>query len=183
MPGSCEWIRKEQNFNRWVEVHSLQSRVLWIHGVPGARKSVLSSYIVKHLGDARLSYQYFYFRYGEQQNRSVNALLRSIAYQTAWELPEYGCLLSHLAGDVDTIAKADARSLWQRLFLTGLFTLRLSRPLYWLVDALDECDAPEQFLSFIADFTRSQVPIRLLLVSRRTEALEMKIQRMPKSWT
>ena len=178
MPGSCEWIHKEQSFNFWVEDNGLQSRVLWIHGVPGAGKSVLSSYIVKYLSDAGVSCQYFFFRYGEQQKRSVNALFRSIAYQIAREIPEYGYLLSHLAGDVDTIAKADARSLWQKLFLTGLFTLRLSRPLYWLVDALDECDMPEQLLSFIADVTRSQGPIRILLVSRRTQALSMKLQRM-----
>lgn len=178
MPGSCEWIHNEQIFNFWVEDNSLQSRILWIHGVPGAGKSVLSSYIVKHLGDAGVSRQYFYFRYGEQHKRSINAFFRSIAYQIACEIPEYGDLLSQLASDVDTMAKADARSLWQKLFLTSLFTLRLSRPLYWLVDAVDECNAPEQLLSFIADVTRSRVPVRVLLVSRRTQALSMKLQRM-----
>lgn len=178
MPGSCEWISADKNFSSWVEDESLQSRVLWVHGVPGAGKSVLSSFVVKHLGDIGVPTQFFFFRYGEHSKRSTSALLRSIAHQTACAVPEYGAVLSRMADDIETVSKADARSLWQKLFVSALFPLRLSRPLFWLIDALDECDAPQQLLSFLSDIRRSHVPIRIQLVSRKTQALSMAIQRM-----
>ncbi|KAI9770873.1 MAG: hypothetical protein M1839_002993, partial [Geoglossum umbratile] len=51
--GTCEWIRKEDAFLKWLNVsqfdstseHASNSRYLWIYGKPGSGKSVLSSYV------------------------------------------------------------------------------------------------------------------------------------------
>lgn len=178
MPGTCEWIRADENFLSWVEDDSLRSRVLWLHGVPGAGKSVIASYIIKHLSDVGASRHFFFFKHGEQPKRSMNAFLRSMAYQIATEVHQYRILLSKMAGDLETVEKSEARSLWQKLFVKGLFTLRLARPLCWVLDALDECDTPLQLVSMFSDITTSHMPLRILIVSRKTQALSMNLQRM-----
>lgn len=181
MPGSCEWIGANREFNLWIEDHSLLPRVLWLHGVPGAGKSVLASYIIRHLGDLGALRQFFFFKHGEHSKRSVGALLRSLAFQIASEVSEYRMLLSNLITDVETMGKAEAQTLWQKIFKAGLFTLRLDRTLYWVIDGLDECDTPQQVISLLADIVASQTSIRILLISRRTQTLSIQIQRMAES--
>ena len=178
MPGSCEWIRSDESFKSWMGDNKSKSRVLWLQGVPGAGKSVLASYLIRHLEEVGVLRQFFFFKHGEQTKRSIHTFLRSLAYQIASEVPEYRTLLSKMAGDVNTLEKAEARSLWQKLFKTGLLTLRLSQPLYWVVDALDECDTPQQLINMLSDITTSQTSIRILLVSRRTQALALNLQRI-----
>lgn len=74
---------------------------------------------------------------------------------------EAGCLLE----------KVDASLLWRKLYLDNLFNLRFDRPIYWVIDALDECVSPRSLLSRIASVASSVCPIRIMFVTCWTQRL------------
>ncbi|KAJ9136729.1 hypothetical protein NKR23_g9596 [Pleurostoma richardsiae] len=46
---SSTWVQKEEHWIQWRARRSPGSRLLWIHGIPGAGKTVLASYLVDEL--------------------------------------------------------------------------------------------------------------------------------------
>ncbi|KAL8916035.1 MAG: hypothetical protein Q9208_008736 [Pyrenodesmia sp. 3 TL-2023] len=114
MAGSCEWILLRSEFQSWLVGDHGVSRILWLHGVPGCGKSVLSAFLVRRLEDMGHSCQYFFFRFGDKTKRSVNLLLRSLAYQVAVQFPELRLQLEKLADDAVRLEKAESRIIWQK---------------------------------------------------------------------
>ncbi|KAL8901138.1 MAG: hypothetical protein Q9207_005354, partial [Kuettlingeria erythrocarpa] len=178
MPGSCEWILRRSEFQDWLAANSGLSRILWLHGVPGCGKSVLSAFIVGRLRDMGHCCQYFFFRFGDKAKRSVNLILRSIAYQIAAQLPELRSQLEKLASDAVRLEKADSRVIWQKVFLSRLFDLPIRQPLYWIIDGLDECESPQLLLSLLLSIPSSRFPLHIVLVGRNTEILSSALQRL-----
>ncbi|KAL8664311.1 MAG: hypothetical protein Q9202_003125 [Teloschistes flavicans] len=181
MPGSCEWVLSRPAFRSWIEDHSSRSRILFVSGLPGSGKSVLSSFIIEHLQEMNLSCQYYFFRFGDHAKRSVGLMLRSLAYQIARQSLQASTQLEKLAGDAVKFEKVEARTIWSKLFSSRLFKLQLQKPLYWVVDALDECEAPQRLLDIISSITQSQTPIRIMFIGRKTQALSTAFQRMDSS--
>ncbi|KAI4224789.1 MAG: hypothetical protein L6R40_008417 [Gallowayella cf. fulva] len=178
MPGSCEWVFSHPGLLSWLSDTTASSRILWVHGLPGCGKSVLSSFIISHLQDMGYNCQYFFFRFGDHGKRTVNALLRSLAYQTTVDLPELRNQLHQMSQDAVKLEKAEGRAIWQKIFASRLFKLRVQRPLYWVIDALDECEAPQLLLNLISSVSISQVPIRIMFVGRNTQVLSSAFQRI-----
>ncbi|KAL8804009.1 MAG: hypothetical protein Q9223_005944 [Gallowayella weberi] len=180
MPGSCEWIFSRPELLSWLH-NATSSRILWLHGIPGCGKSVLSSFVISQLQGMGYNCQYFFFRFGDHTKRTVNALLRSLAYQTAVQLPELRSLLHQMSGETVKLDKAEGRTIWQKIFVSRLFKVRLQQPLYWVIDALDECEAPQLLLNLFSTISSSQIPIRIMLVGRKTQVLSSAFQRMDSS--
>ncbi|KAL8736836.1 MAG: hypothetical protein Q9181_002279 [Wetmoreana brouardii] len=181
MPGSCEWILLRPAFRSWIEDDHTRSSILWVNGLPGCGKSVLSSFVIEQLQDLGYSCQYFFFRAGDQSKRTVNLMLRSLAYQIAAQVPQLRKQLQKLADDALQLEKAEGRTLWQKVFASYLYKLQLRKPLYWVVDALDECEAPQKLLSLFSSISQSQTPLRIMFVGRNTPALSSAFQRMQDS--
>lgn len=71
------------------------------------------------------------------------------------------------------LEKSDARTIWNRVFVGGLFKMDLQVPLYWVVDALDESDPYQTLLKIFAGNSKAAIPVHLLLLSRYTENLSL----------
>ncbi|KAI4124107.1 MAG: hypothetical protein LQ338_004979 [Usnochroma carphineum] len=178
MPGSCEWVLQCPAFHSWLEGDPNLSRILWVHGVPGCGKSILSAFLIGHLQDAGYSCQYFFFRFGDSSKKTVNSLLRSLAYQIAFQTPQLRAEMQKLADDAVRFEKAESRIIWQKVFATRLCRLRLGKPLYWIIDALDECESPQLLLSLLSSICSSKVALRIMLVGRKTDTLSTALQRL-----
>jgi WD40 repeat protein len=183
MPGSCEWILSDASFEFWIEDSSSKPRILWFRGLPGTGKSVLSSFIIRHLKQVELGCQFYFFRFGDQRKTSLNAFLRSLAYQVARDVPEYRRRILKFSDDGLNLEKAESRMIWQKLFVSALFKLSLSKPLFWVIDALDESDSPQTLLSLFSAISNSGLPIRILFVSRRNQSLSLAFERLATSIT
>jgi hypothetical protein len=63
---------------------------LWLHGIPGCGKTVLTSTIIEHFRQDTTCQVllYFYFDSSDTDKRSLNSLLRSLITQLCRELPE-----------------------------------------------------------------------------------------------
>lgn len=104
-------------------------------------------------------------------------MLRSLAYQLALQLPSFKLKLRNLHDQGLHFEKADARTIWRKVFVGSLFKLDLKDPLYWVIDALDECDSSQTALKLMSGISEARVPIHLLLMSRFTEPLSSSFER------
>lgn len=178
-PSTCGWITHKQTYRQWMAANT--SSVLWFHARPGAGKSVLASHLARTCEQAGTMFAYICFRYNITVLRSLQSLLRSLAYQMAERDNSLCRALVRLCGQ--GLKAIDARSavLWKKLFVDTLLTNHVQRPIYWVVDALDECDASERgsFLNFIADISRSPSCFKVILFSRYARDIATRLQQIP----
>ena len=180
MRGTCEWVFQDPQFRAWRYSNDPASALLWIHARAGRGKSVLAATIVQHLqhqtrntGDACV---YFFCRSDDEAKKTPHEILRSTAYWLAQRNETIRRRLMKFVDDypelrVDEIPLA---SLWDRLFMQCI----CDRPpadvpafrIYWIVDALDECDASQRlaFTKMLAELGGEHcgVTFRLLFLSR-----------------
>lgn len=179
-PGTCTWMEHDDAFNTWVKDSTLEPRVLWVNGNAASGKSILSSFVINHLVQQGLPCQYYFFRFMSQEKRGLSMLLRSLACQLANSMPVYGDKLRELEAATADLKTADYRTVWQWLFKQALFRSSQDRPLYWVIDGLDEADRPATLLRLLSDLDQAKIPIRVLVVSRRTHEITSAFQRLAK---
>ncbi|KAF9728326.1 vegetative incompatibility protein HET-E-1 [Paraphaeosphaeria minitans] len=85
------WLLDGHKFTEWKE--RVGSR-LWLYGIPGCGKTVLSSTIIEHLlqqcnGDTRTVTAYFYFDFNDTQKQDPDLMLRSLLTFVLLLLPYY----------------------------------------------------------------------------------------------
>ncbi|KAK0702879.1 hypothetical protein B0T21DRAFT_416756 [Apiosordaria backusii] len=176
--GTCDWILKNDPFTNWMNDNHQKPRVLWIHGNPGTGKSILSSFVVNHLKQLRMPCHYFFIRFTDQKKRGLSLMLRSLASQLANSNPGYADKLRELEAAGIDVKTAHFRNLWQWLFRQTLFRMNLSQPLYLIIDGLDEADSPGALIKLLADLQLTNIPIRVLIMSRKTHEISTRFQRL-----
>jgi hypothetical protein len=178
--GTCGWILENSTYLSWLRDSSSKPRMLWLHGGPASGKSVLSSFIINSLAQEGACCQYFFVRFGDHAKRSLNTLLRSLAYQIARVLPSFREGIRELSNMTTKLKSTDAWTIWQRIFKSILFKIELVQPLYWVIDGVEESDNPKSLVKLMSDALSTCTPIRILLVSRKTQELLASLQKLPK---
>ncbi len=181
MDGSCQWVIDEPFFQGLINDTVQAPRFLWCTGKPGAGKSVLTSFIINHLRGHGLHCAYFFFRFGSHNNNNLNVLIMSIASQIASFMPEYRRRLLQMIEEGLNFQRSAPRLLWQRLITSGLLKSKIEQALYLVVDALDECETSPLLLRLFTDVAGSHTPLRILVVSRKTQQLSGAFERFPKT--
>src|SRR5271169_3087055 len=79
-PGTGDWFISSHEFSYWL----LPGRSLWLHGIPGAGKTILCSTIIENV-KSRCSPEipclYFYFDFSNPQKQKVTNMLYSLIAQ------------------------------------------------------------------------------------------------------
>ncbi|KAK3898388.1 hypothetical protein C8A05DRAFT_47279 [Staphylotrichum tortipilum] len=180
-PGTCSWILSHGTFRGWMDGHGRKPRVLWVHGNAASGKSILSSFLINHLAELGVPSHYFFIRFMSQEKRGTSMLLRSLACQLASSTPEYAQKVQQLQAAGTELKAADYRGLWQSLFKQALFQLELlDKPIYVVIDGIDEADRPSQIIKLLGDLRLTTLPIRILLVSRNTHEISSGFQKLAK---
>ena len=154
--------------------------MLWLTGVPGAGKTVLSSFVInrclKSSGKSSVPVLYFFFKMTDSDKNSVLAVTRSLVYQL------YSLFPASLCADIVSLrdesgkeyALSDQR-LWD-LFVkhaTDLENLTI------VVDALDECKDVGLLLRRMKSFLE-QCNARILVVSRKEGIITLALEDYPR---
>ncbi|KAH7316947.1 hypothetical protein B0I35DRAFT_393986 [Stachybotrys elegans] len=180
--GTCQWILNNQVFSSWLEDNRASPRVLWFQGNAASGKSIMSSFIIDKLVRDGLPCYYFFLRFNDQKKRSIGALLRSLAAQMANSIPTYAHKLVEVVSVAANLRTADFRSTWQWFFKDILFSLgdELKNPIYWVIDGLDEADAPATLIRLLADMDvkAANIPLRVLIASRKTHEISSAFLRL-----
>ncbi|KAK6088625.1 NACHT and WD domain-containing protein [Seiridium cupressi] len=179
--GTNDWILDEEDFLVWRDGRELDHAVLWVNGGAATGKSVLASFVINHLIQQGRWCQYFFIRFGDMRKRSLSLLLRSLAIQFAQAVPGILHKINNLSEEALNFETVDPKVIWDRIFKTILFQSKEDQPLYWVVDGLDEAKDPRAIIKLLSDIESSQIPIRILFVSRKTSIIESSLEKLPKS--
>ncbi|KIW88778.1 uncharacterized protein Z519_10825 [Cladophialophora bantiana CBS 173.52] len=183
MVGSCEWFLQDPGIQDWLADLS-GSHLIWYNAPPANGKSVLSSYVIQYLQSNDHHCQYYFFNFGDQTRRSISGMLKSLAYQISSIMPEYGKEIVTTCTEGIRLDEDSYHFLWQKLFENLFFCKTSPRPLFWVIDGLDESESPQMVIELLEDLlSHSRIQMKVLVTSRRTEALTLKfrkLERLPK---
>lgn len=174
---TCRWLLDQECFTSWLNNPGDNPHVLWITGSPAAGKSTLATYVVdlirERVGDSFCLYHQFVS--SNQSQRTPSYLLRSFAFQAAAQLPNFREeLLLILSSPVSLI---DVEAIWENVFRGILFRQTLSKPLYWVIDGLDESkEVPALFRCMRTLDAHSS--IRVLLLGRPDQDVSTELKKI-----
>ena len=172
-PSTGDWFLESDSFVSWKE-GSISS--MWIHGIPGAGKTILCSSIIEdvqslcHSGSADQCV-YFYFDFNDPDKRTVVGMLRSMITQLCVHDGQCHAAVETLYNQCKQGAQQPGRASLVKTFLS-----LLSSPnrMYLIMDALDECSEREELFKVISEIV--QTDANLLMTSRKegdiTDGLE-----------
>jgi hypothetical protein len=173
--GTGAWFTGSQAFDDWKKQ---PNSFLWLHGIPGCGKTVLSSTIVEHLSEITKPDQallYFYFDFNEANKQTLENMLRSLINQLYQRQPDS-------RGPLDQLWNACRESnhpiLKKSLGDVLLVMLNKVKDVSIILDALDESTTRNELLTWLRDVLRGERhACRMLVTARREEDIESALQR------
>ncbi|KND87255.1 Ankyrin repeat domain-containing protein 17 [Tolypocladium ophioglossoides CBS 100239] len=136
--GTGAWLLETSVFQSWK---AGSRRHLWLYGLAGCGKTVLSTTILDHLAKANdSSVLSFFFDFGDTTKQTVDAMLRSLASQLY-----HGGASS--AGPLNASFQAHEDGFKQ----PATKALETVKKVYVVLDALDESTTRTELLSWIRD--------------------------------
>lgn len=171
------WFLQSETFTKWK---AWRNSFLWLYGIPGCGKTILSSTIIKTL-DCALSSQpflYFYFDFNDGRKQDLDSMVRSLIIQLYSKLRNTSKELDALlASCEDGWRQPSLPSLCQ----TFLQMIEQVEEVWIVLDALDECTTrrgspTEGVVSWIREVVNlEQGNIHLLVTSRPEQDIKSGI--------
>jgi hypothetical protein len=170
------WFMKSEQYYMWK---TSAASSLWLYGIPGSGKTVLSSTIIQDLlescqDDHRKAIAYFYFDFNDAQKQQAEFMLRSVICQLSRKSTSIPGGLDDLFSthdygqrqpSVDTLLRATNRILQE-----------LSHA-YIVLDALDECVGRAELIEIVEEMARWRLEnSHLIVTSRRERDIEISIE-------
>jgi hypothetical protein len=137
-PGSNHWILESEIFKEWTQT---PGQALWLHGIPGAGKTIICSTIIDHVEELCKSQSescvaYYYFDFSDQSIQKLGYLLRCLI----WQLCRHDEYLSDHAWSLYTSCDDGRQEPRDEALASTLFAiLNEGGQSYVIIDALDEC--------------------------------------------
>ncbi|KAH9165573.1 hypothetical protein EDB89DRAFT_292735 [Lactarius sanguifluus] len=173
--GTAQWFFQGNMFGEWKSTGSL----LWIYGKPGSGKTILCSAIVQDiisLSEAGLaSMAYFYFDFRDLDKQHIRNLLPSLLIQLSSQSDRRRDILSRLYLAHDNGEKKPRVGVMIQC-LRDMLTITDQRPIYIILDALDECpnssgipSPREQVVALVKDLVDLRLPHLHICITSRPE--------------
>ncbi|KAK7187899.1 ankyrin repeat protein [Paraphaeosphaeria sporulosa] len=170
------WLVEGEQFARWKA--NAASR-LWLYGIPGCGKTILSSTIIKdllqHCGDdTSMVTAYFYFDFNDAQKQDPELMIRSLLCQ----LLQRTVAIPRGIDALFTSCKDGQRypSMHALLEVVRL-TLQEFTQVYIVLDALDECTQRLELIDMLETVAGWQLDnAHLLMTSRKERNIESSLE-------
>ena len=166
------WFLDGEAFANWKTDKA--SRI-WLYGIPGCGKSVLSSAIIENLSHIYDNIPgkvvvYYYFDFSDKQKQDVSSMLRSLICQLAQNFHKIPEDLEKAFSEYGKMRK----SLPQKGLLQLLRqTIKEFPQVYVVLDALDECATWGELMKVLEDIFNWQLPhMHIIITSRREKQIE-----------
>jgi hypothetical protein len=161
--GTGMWLLENPVFQSW---HSAPSRYLWLHGLAGCGKTILSATVLDYLARANDSLILsFFFDFGDTTKQTLDGMLRSLSFQLYQGRNGSAVHLdtlyqSHRDGSDQPTTKA-------LLYIVHKMLAAQSK-IYIILDALDESTTRDDIILWIKDVVARPdlVHVQLLCTSR-----------------
>jgi hypothetical protein len=173
----CKWILEHEKytaFTNWDESNHPPRRLLWIKGPAGTGKTMLMIGIIRqllHQPAALVPTVSFFFCQSKKTNRdNATATMRSLIWMMLFQQPH---LIKHLRTEYERSGEGlftddTALEAASRVFAE---MLKDARPVYFLIDALDECDDTQDIIALISTSLTLSNKVRWLVSGRPDDVL------------
>lgn len=167
-PETGCWLTKSSQYTDWT---SGSDRFLWIHGIPGAGKTVLASFIVEDVrqmceSSSKDGWAYYYCYYGREQDESPH-LLR-------WILNQLCRQSGYIPDEVCELYRQGTQPRTANLLVTLSSILPRFRRVHVVLDALDESLDRQLLLNMLVRISHEDAfeNVRFLVLSRKERDIE-----------
>jgi hypothetical protein len=168
------WLLQSENLRRWKEAAASR---LWLYGIPGCGKTILSSTIIEHLqqqchGDARKVVVYFYFDFNDSQKQDPELMLRSLFWQL---LQRLNMIPKGVTALYSSCGERRPPPLHKLLQEASQLMQRFTH-VYIVLDALDECTQRLELMEMLETIAGWQIDVvHLLMTSRKERDIESSL--------
>ncbi|EJT80596.1 NACHT and WD domain-containing protein [Gaeumannomyces tritici R3-111a-1] len=177
-PGtSGSWLFERREFQSWLPGPGDETgcQQFLLVGLPGTGKTVLSRMTVNRLKSMGLNVQHHFFDRTNHLKRTRQFCFHSLAAQLALTNKLFRDEVLRLHDNTGISfdlrdSSMDFQTVWERFFEGILFQIRLENPIVWVLDSIDESDAPSLLLPRLTAI-QSRSPIRIFTTSRPLKGL------------
>ncbi|KAJ7059381.1 ankyrin repeat-containing domain protein, partial [Mycena amicta] len=160
------WLLHSFEYKSWK---STSSALFWINGKPGAGKTIICSTVIEDLLVTPGSVlAYFYFYYGEANKQSPRGMLCSLISQLEEQLLHAPSPLLNLYQRLGSGAHEPSIPELTACLKSLIITLS-GRPIFIVVDAIDECAKPNELAPILHDLLDSAHGCMHIFVTSRPE--------------
>jgi hypothetical protein len=167
-PGTGAWFLGSTQFQRWKE---RPSSFLWLHGLSGCGKTILSAAIIQHLRDEHNSPTiYFYFDFSDPKKQHFEDMLRSLLLQLYHESLAARSIIDVLFESHSNGTRQPSR---KQMEDTLELILEESDGTTIILDALDEGQSPSELVQWCRAIDSLKALKVRLLVTSRTQVVDL----------
>lgn len=169
------WLIESKQFARWK---TKEASRLWLYGIPGCGKTVLSSTIIQHLRqhcrkNASLATLYFFFDFNDPQKQDAELMLRSLLRQL---LNMKAKVPTSMYALFESCRNGHSQPTLHEVLEVVQQTLLDFSHVYLVLDALDECAQRPGLLQLLKLIAEWKLPgLHLLLTSRKEWDIETSL--------
>lgn len=169
------WLLQNAKFAEWKE--GAASR-LWLYGIPGCGKTILSSTIIEHLlqhchSNNRVVTAYFYFDFNDAQKQDPELMLRSLLCQLLQRSSTIATGVDALFSSCDNGKRQP--SLHAILEVSAQVMQQFTH-VFIILDALDECTHRLELMDVLETVAGWQLDnMHLLMTSRKERDIESSL--------
>jgi len=170
------WLLQSEKFKRWREAAASK---IWLHGIPGCGKTVLSSIIIEHLlhhyhNDATVATVYFYFDFNEAKKRDPELMFHSLLRQL---LDQGRVVPDNFYTLFSSCGNGQQQPSLSVLLIMARQWMRHFTHVYIVLDALDECNQLPELMDILQKMAEWQLNnVHLLMTSRRERGIQMPLE-------
>ncbi|VTT73843.1 unnamed protein product [Fusarium fujikuroi] len=176
--GSGQWFLQSATYSAWK---AEQNSLIWLHGLPGCGKTILSSAIVDDLEKSETLFRgllYFFFDFTDTSKQSLEGLVCSLCSQLYRKERKVQERLDSLYSSCDDGHQQPTTEALEAAFND---MIQQAGEVWIVVDALDECRTRKGFptgglLSWLKTLLDTQqLNVHLLVTSRPEQDIESAI--------
>jgi hypothetical protein len=163
------WLLESESFKRWK---TDPESWLWLYGIPGCGKTILSSTILEGLirhfrNDPESVVVYFYFDFNDVQKQNPELMLRSLITQLSQHSVNS---LEHLSALFSPCGDGQRQPSLLELLTTTEHMIQAFAHVYIVLDALDECTERSELLGVLESIVSWKFQnLHVLMTSRREQ--------------
>jgi hypothetical protein len=178
-PRTGSWFLDSNEYLSWYKAPDM---LLWLHGLPGAGKTVLCSTVIEDIKrrnensvDARCAYFYFDFR--DRSKQTVEGMLRSVLRQLA----SYEASLPRSIAEIHRAHARQGHQPTQEALIDTLYSIaERTHRTFIVIDALDECTELDEALDLLlALVDGSRTILSILVTSRELDDIGEALKDVP----
>jgi hypothetical protein len=174
--GSGKWFIQSQAFTSFKQG---DLPFLWLNGIPGCGKTILSSSIIEDLEQGSLdtppAILYFYFDFNDKRKRRLDDAVRSLV----WQASSHGrTQMEEIARLYATCRDGGIQPSTDAIVQTLAKTLETMDHVMIVFDAMDECTTRSALLPWLARLADQEFGnVKTIVTSRREHDIQVEFEK------